>query len=64
MHLRVCLGCGHVGCCDSSPNRHASAHHRETGHPVVASGEQGEHWAWCYVDHLRIDGQPSVDVSA
>lgn len=60
-HLRVCLSCGHVGCCDSSPNRHATAHHHETGHPLIASGEDGEHWAWCYVDSARIDGQPRID---
>ena len=60
-HLRVCLSCGHVGCCDSSPNRHATAHHHETGHPLIASGEEGEHWAWCYVDSARIDGQPIID---
>ena len=63
-HLRVCLACGHVGCCDSSPNRHAGAHHRQTGHPLVVSGEDGEDWAWCYVDGVRIDGQSSVDVRA
>ncbi|MGH8909778.1 MAG: cation:proton antiporter [Egibacteraceae bacterium] len=61
-HLRVCLSCGHVGCCDSSPNRHATTHHRQTGHPLVASGEDGENWAWCYVDQVRIDGQSSMDV--
>lgn len=60
-HLRVCLSCGHVGCCDSSPNRHATTHHDQTAHPLIASGEEGEHWAWCYVDHARIDGHPSVD---
>ena len=61
-HLRVCLSCGHVGCCDSSPNRHASAHHGETRHPLVASAEDGEDWAWCYVDRERIDGRPSAGV--
>jgi uncharacterized UBP type Zn finger protein len=50
VHLRVCLTCGHVGCCDSSPNRHATAHFRHTQHPVVASGEVGETWAYCYAD--------------
>jgi len=50
VHLRICLTCGHVGCCDSSPNRHASAHHRGTGHPIVTSGEVGETWAYCYPD--------------
>ncbi|MEV6606857.1 UBP-type zinc finger domain-containing protein [Kutzneria sp. NPDC051319] len=50
VHLRLCLTCGHVGCCDSSPGRHASAHHRETGHPVMRSLEPGESWRWCFVD--------------
>ncbi|WP_455355997.1 UBP-type zinc finger domain-containing protein [Streptomyces sp. SYSU K217416] len=50
VHLRLCLVCGHVGCCDSSPLRHASAHFRETGHPVIRSFEAGEDWRWCFVD--------------
>lgn len=50
MHLRVCLTCGHVGCCDSSRNRHALAHFEETGHPIVQSLEAGERWRWCYED--------------
>jgi hypothetical protein len=50
VHLRRCLTCDHIGCCDSSPQRHASAHFAATGHPVVASAEQREHWAWCYAD--------------
>ncbi len=50
VHLRICLTCGHVGCCDSSPNRHATAHYRATKHPVVTSGEVGETWAYCYAD--------------
>lgn len=50
VHLRLCMQCGHVGCCDSSPNRHASAHFRETGHPVMRSFEPGEAWRWCFVD--------------
>ena len=50
VHLRVCATCGHVGCCDSSPRRHATRHARSTGHPVVASAEDGEHWAYCYED--------------
>lgn len=48
VHLRVCLTCGHVGCCDSSPNRHARAHAHHLGHPIVASLEPGEDWRWCY----------------
>lgn len=59
VHLRVCLGCGHVGCCDNSPQRHATKHFQETGHPVMSSAEPGEDWSWCYVDEkafvLRYD---------
>ena len=50
VHLRVCLACGQVGCCDSSPNRHATAHFHATGHPIVTSGEAGETWVYCYPD--------------
>ncbi len=50
--LRQCLVCGHVGCCDSSPDRHATAHFRETGHPVMQSAEDGEEWRWCYLHHV------------
>ncbi len=50
VHLRRCLHCGHVGCCDSSKNKHATAHFHATGHPVVQSFEPGETWRWCYVD--------------
>jgi uncharacterized UBP type Zn finger protein len=50
VHLRLCLTCGHVGCCDSSPNRHATRHYHATKHPVVKSFEPGETWAWCYAD--------------
>lgn len=49
-HLRMCLTCGHVGCCDSSPQRHATAHYQATGHPVMRSIEPGESWRWCYAD--------------
>jgi hypothetical protein len=59
VHLRLCLTCGHVGCCDSSPNRHASAHQRLTGHPIVRSFEPGEDWAWCYVDAVVIRPAPT-----
>ncbi len=55
VHLRVCLTCGHVGCCDSSKNRHATDHHRRTGHPIARSLEPGERWAWCYVDRVLIE---------
>lgn len=54
--LRLCLICGHVGCCDSSPNRHASAHFRRTHHPLARSIEPGERWIWCYVDEI-VPGQ-------
>jgi uncharacterized UBP type Zn finger protein len=50
VHLRLCLVCGHVGCCDSSPLRHATAHFKETYHPVMRSFEPGESWRWCFVD--------------
>ena len=51
-HLRMCLTCGHVGCCDSSPYRHASGHFHETEHPVMRSAEPGEDWRWCYADSM------------
>ncbi len=52
VHLRLCLECGHVGCCDSSKNRHATKHFRHTQHALVRSHEPGEEWVWCYVDEL------------
>ena len=58
VHLRVCLTCGHVGCCDSSKNKHATKHFHRSKHPMVKSGELGEHWAWCYADEVLFD---SVD---
>jgi uncharacterized UBP type Zn finger protein len=51
VHLRECLSCGHVGCCDSSPNRHATAHFHQTKHPIMQSFEPGEDWRWCYIDN-------------
>ena len=48
VHLRMCMTCGKIGCCDSSPNRHASKHARATGHPVIASAERGERWLYCF----------------
>ena len=54
VHLRLCMTCGKVGCCDSSPNRHASAHAREAGHPIVRSLEPGEDWLWCFVDEVAL----------
>ncbi|MBI4468603.1 MAG: UBP-type zinc finger domain-containing protein [Acidobacteria bacterium] len=50
VHLRICMTCGHVGCCDSSKNKHASKHVSETDHPIVKSLQPAEHWAWCYAD--------------
>ncbi len=50
VHLRLCLVCGHVGCCDSSKNQHATRHFHATGHPVIQSFQPGEDWRWCYVD--------------
>ncbi len=55
VHLRLCLSCGHVGCCDDSPNRHATRHHRATRHPVIKSFEPGETWAWCFEDEELAD---------
>jgi hypothetical protein len=52
--LRRCLTCGHVGCCDSSPGLHATAHHEETGHPMVQTLQPGQDWAWCYVDEQSL----------
>jgi hypothetical protein len=52
LHLRMCTSCGHIGCCDSSPNRHATAHAQGTGHPVIRSAEPGEDWFWCYQDEV------------
>jgi uncharacterized UBP type Zn finger protein len=54
LHLRICLECGHVGCCDDSPNRHATAHHRATTHPLIRSLEPGEDWSWCYMDEVAL----------
>ena len=52
VHLRMCQTCGKIGCCDASPNRHASRHAREVAHPIVRSVEPGEDWSWCYVDDV------------
>jgi len=54
VHLRVCMTCGHVGCCDSSPNKHATAHYHTVGHPIMKSLEPGESWGWCYPDALTL----------
>jgi hypothetical protein len=56
VHLRLCMTCGHVGCCDNSPNRHATAHFRaHSDHPLIRSFEPGENWWWCYIDELGFD---------
>ena len=52
VHLRLCLRCGHVGCCDSSKNKHATKHFHSTSHPLIRSIEPGERWVWCYVDQV------------
>ena len=54
VHLRLCMTCGHVGCCDTSKNKHATAHHHATGHPIVRSLEPGEEWGWCYADEVML----------
>ena len=67
LHLRICLECGQVGCCDSSPNRHASRHAHATGHPIARSIQPGEDWGWCYVDRdfvdVRVTGEPRIPPS-
>jgi len=55
VHLRLCEICGHVGCCDSSKNRHATKHFKKTKHPIMRSLEPGENWGWCYVDDVMIE---------
>ena len=54
VHLRMCLEYGHVGCCDSSKNRHARAHFHQTQHPLIQSAEKGEDWRWCYIDDMYV----------
>jgi Zn-finger in ubiquitin-hydrolases and other protein len=54
LHLRICLSCGHVGCCDDSPNRHARAHAHGEGHPIIRSLEPGEEWSWCFIDEVAM----------
>jgi uncharacterized UBP type Zn finger protein len=60
VHLRLCLVCGHVGCCDSSRNTHATKHFHASGHPVIRSFERGEDWGWCYVDALFMQPAPAA----
>lgn len=54
VHLRICLVCGHVGCCDSSKNKHATRHFRATNHPIIRSFQPGEEWGWCYLDERLV----------
>jgi uncharacterized UBP type Zn finger protein len=67
-HLRICLECGKVGCCDSSPNRHASAHAEASGHPIMRSIQPDEEWSWCFPDQLamiipEVHGRPEIPPS-
>ena len=55
LHLRICRTCGHVGCCDDSPNKHATAHFHATGHPIIEGYDPPEGWGWCYVDEVMFD---------
>jgi len=58
VHLRMCMTCEKIGCCDSSPNRHASRHAREVDHPIARSAEPGEDWSWCFVDEVAFIVEP------
>ena len=60
VHLRVCRSCGRVACCDSSPNKHASRHARESAHPIVTSVEPCEYWSYCYVDNVAFELEASA----
>jgi uncharacterized UBP type Zn finger protein len=60
VHLRECMTCGEVGCCDNSPNKHATKHHQASGHPIIRSLEPGEDWYWCFVDEVAF----AVDAGA
>ena len=55
VHLRICMLCGHVGCCDNSKNKHATGHFKTSGHPIIKSIQPGEDWAWCYVDEVYLE---------
>ena len=61
VHLRLCLTCGHVGCCDSSKNTHATKHYHATSHPIIRSIEPGEDWGWCYADEVMYDLSRGVE---
>lgn len=58
VHLRMCMSCGRIGCCDSSPNRHATRHAREDDHPLIRSVEPDEDWGWCFVDEVVFAVKP------
>ncbi|MEP6691494.1 MAG: UBP-type zinc finger domain-containing protein [Gemmatimonadaceae bacterium] len=60
LHLRLCLECGHVGCCDNSPGTHAAKHFHSSTHPIMRSFEPGEDWGWCYVDEMMLEPAPRV----
>ena len=60
VHLRLCMSCGHVGCCDNSVNRHATKHYHATRHPIIKSHEPGEEWGYCYVDDMFFETLPNV----
>lgn len=62
--LRICESCGHVGCCDSSPFRHATKHFEQTQHAIIKSFEIGEDWGWCYVDEIKLDSLPGPSIQA
>jgi uncharacterized UBP type Zn finger protein len=63
VHLRVCMSCGHVGCCDQSPGKHATGHFRAVAHPIIQSYEPGEDWWWCYVDDLAFEVEDAPSFS-
>ena len=64
VHLRECLTCGHVGCCDSSRNRHATAHFNETQHPIMRSFQPNETWGWCFVDEIMFQPAPTAGANS
>jgi uncharacterized UBP type Zn finger protein len=61
LHLRMCMSCGKIGCCDSSPNRHARRHAGDVDHPIVRSAESGEDWSWCFLDEIAFVVNPRRD---
>ena len=68
LHLRICLSCGHVGCCDDSPERHATAHSRGSGHQIIRSLQPGEEWCWCFADEIpmripEVQGETAIPPS-